>query len=104
MRRLVLVLVTTLATLGGSNAAAQQMVSFWLENRATSANTNQYVVEDRVCSGETRFNGSIQGGQKVRVSACADSTGKADVRIRNPDLNNDWVGFQFIRQNDTISR
>ena len=79
------------------------MIQVTLESRNTSSNTNQFEVFDRVCD-INRGIFSLRGGQSTGLSICSDDSAFGSVQIRNPDLNNDWVGIEWIRAGDTISR
>lgn len=82
---------------------SQETITVTLENRNTSLSTDQFEVYDRVCNRHVGTY-TIQGGKSTQIQICKGSDGKGSVRMRNPNLNNNWVGEDFIRPGDTISR
>jgi hypothetical protein len=74
-----------------------------IESPNTSMSIDDFEVHDRACDrpvGTFR----LRGGEGVNVEICEDGAGYGSVMIRNPNLNNDWVGFDFVRPGDILKR
>lgn len=81
--------------------AAAENLSVKLENSNTSMQIDDIEVYDRVCGRQVGVF-RLRGGTSVMITLCADASGKGSVKIRHQD--NDWVGIDYIRPGDRISR
>lgn len=78
-------------------------ITVHLKSNNGSLSQDEFEVWDRICDVPLGT-WTLNGGQSVDISICAEGSGFGSVKIRNPNLNNDWVGTDFIKEGETVTR
>jgi hypothetical protein len=82
---------------------AKADIGIYLESPNTSQSIDDFQWEDLNCP---QRNGTIrlQGGQKAGPISICEKGESGDIKVRNPNLNNDWVNFSFLKNGEVVRR